>query len=206
VPDPRPHRQQPYGTPRRRPKLCEAVVKMVQSASAPSSCARRGRESGRRLHGEDAQRFGERSRRRGATRVDDPARPHSRVETAPGSMRLRHASSSRERGARTARTIAFPFSPAQSWLSRWRRESGPPVSARTIATPRKGASAPTDADDRFDDSRHRRRTLASNGKQASVIWSRRVAAVRRWRTSAFCESARQQVGVGWTQPALAFAQ
>jgi len=32
-----------------------------------------------------------------------------------------------------------------------------------------------------------------------------AAAARRWRTSAFCESARQQVGVGSTQPALAFA-
>ena len=34
-----------------------------------------------------------------------------------------------------------------------------------IASPRKGAPAPTDADDRFDDSRHPRETLASNGKQ-----------------------------------------
>ena len=33
-----------------------------------------------------------------------------------------------------------------------------------------------------------------------------AAAARRGRTSAFCESARQQVGVGSTQPALAFAQ
>ena len=35
--------------------------------------------------------------------------------------------------------------------------------------PRKGAPAGTDADDRFDDSRHLRWTLASNGKHASVI-------------------------------------
>jgi hypothetical protein len=35
--------------------------------------------------------------------------------------------------------------------------------------PRKGAPEPTDADDRFDDSRHPRRTLASNGKQASAV-------------------------------------
>ena len=32
-----------------------------------------------------------------------------------------------------------------------------------------------------------------------------VAAARRWRTSAFCESVRQQFSVGSTQPALAFA-
>ena len=37
--------------------------------------------------------------------------------------------------------------------------------------PRKGTPAPTDADDRFDDSRHLRRTLASTGKQASAIWA-----------------------------------
>ena len=40
---------------------------------------------------------------------------------------------------------------------------------RAVAMPRKGAPAPTDADDRFDDSRHPHRTLASNGKHASVI-------------------------------------
>jgi len=36
-----------------------------------------------------------------------------------------------------------------------------------IAMPRKGAPAPTDADDRFDDSRHPRRTHASNGSRSS---------------------------------------
>jgi len=40
--------------------------------------------------------------------------------------------------------------------------------SRAIAMPRKGALAPTDADDRFDDSRHWRRTLASNGKHPPV--------------------------------------
>jgi hypothetical protein len=35
------------------------------------------------------------------------------------------------------------------------------------ALPRKGAPAPTDADDRFDDSRRSRRTLASNGSRSS---------------------------------------
>jgi hypothetical protein len=48
----------------------------------------------------------------------------------------------------------------------------------------------------------------SESRQASVLRLGRMfaAAARRWRTSAFCESARQQVGVGSTQPALAFAQ
>ena len=39
--------------------------------------------------------------------------------------------------------------------------------------PRKGAPAPTDADDRFDDSRHPRRTLASNGCDRREPASRR---------------------------------
>ena len=72
--------------------------------------------------------------------------------------------------------------------------------------PRKGAPAPTDADDRFDDSRHPRRTLASNGKQASVIWAGVGGGPRAWRTCAFCECARQHVGAGWTVAALASAQ
>ncbi len=72
--------------------------------------------------------------------------------------------------------------------------------------PRKGASAPTDADDRFDDLRHSRRTLASNGKQASVIWAGVGGGRRAWRTCAFCECARQHVGAGWTGAALASAQ
>ena len=38
---------------------------------------------------------------------------------------------------------------------------------RTRGLPRKGAPAPTDGDDRFDDSRHPRRTLASNGSRSS---------------------------------------
>ena len=37
------------------------------------------------------------------------------------------------------------------------------VAHRTTGSPRKGAPAPTDAGDRFDDSRHPPRTLASNG-------------------------------------------
>jgi hypothetical protein len=37
-----------------------------------------------------------------------------------------------------------------------------------IAMPRKGAPAPTAANDRFDDSRHLRRTLASNGEHPRV--------------------------------------
>jgi hypothetical protein len=72
--------------------------------------------------------------------------------------------------------------------------------------PRKGAPAPTDADDRFDDSRPPRRTLASNGKQASVIWAGVRGGPRAWRTCAFCECARQHVGAGWTVAALASAQ
>jgi len=71
--------------------------------------------------------------------------------------------------------------------------------------PRKGASAPTDADDRFDDSRHPRRTLASNGKQASAIWAGVRGSRRASRTCALCECARQHVGAGWTLAALAFA-
>ncbi len=38
---------------------------------------------------------------------------------------------------------------------------------RTSASSRKGTPARTDADDRFDDSRHLRRTLASNGSRSS---------------------------------------
>jgi len=75
-----------------------------------------------------------------------------------------------------------------------------------IAMPRKGAPAPTDADDRFDDSRHPRRTLPSNGKQASAIWAGVRGNRRASRTCAFCECARQHVGAGWTLAALAFAQ
>ena len=60
--------------------------------------------------------------------------------------------------------------------------------------------------DRFDDSRHLRRTLASNGKQASAIWAGVRGSRRASRTCAFCECARQHVGAGWTLAALAFAQ
>ena len=56
-------------------------------------------------------------------------------------------------------------------LALWRRSSTPTAPAPACALPRKGASAPTDADDRFDDSRHPRRTPASNAKEASVIWA-----------------------------------
>ena len=45
------------------------------------------------------------------------------------------------------------------------RRAAPFVGRRAAGLPRKGAPAPTDADDRFDDSRHPRRTLASNGKR-----------------------------------------
>ena len=38
---------------------------------------------------------------------------------------------------------------------------------RACAMPRKGASAPTGADNRFDDSRHLRRTLAPDGSRSS---------------------------------------
>ena len=86
-------------------------------------------------------------------------------------------------------------------LKRNRHERGD----RTSASPRKGASAPTDADDRFDDSRHPRRTLASNGKQASVIGAGIRDSRRAWRTRAFCECARQHAGAGWTLAALASA-
>ena len=80
-------------------------------------------------------------------------------------------------------------------------------SGRASAMPRKGASAPTDADDRFDDSRHPHRTLASNGNQASVIWAGVGGGRRAFRTTcAFCECARQHVGAGWTGGALASAQ
>ena len=72
--------------------------------------------------------------------------------------------------------------------------------------PRKGAPAPTDADDRFDDSRQPHRTLASNGKQASAIWAGVRGSRRASRTCAFCDCARQHVGAGWTLAALAFAQ
>ncbi len=74
------------------------------------------------------------------------------------------------------------------------------------ASPRKGAPAPTDADDRFDDSRHPRRTLASNGKQAYAVWPGVRGSRRASRTRAFCECARRHVGAGWTLAALAFAQ
>ena len=70
----------------------------------------------------------------------------------------------------------------------------------------KGTPAPTDADDRFDDSRHLRRTLASNGKQASAIWAVVRGSRRASRTCAFCERARQHLGAGRTLSALAFAQ
>jgi hypothetical protein len=49
-------------------------------------------------------------------------------------------------------------------------------------------------------------TLGINGKQASVIWAGNDGSRRAWRTCAFCESARQHVGAGWTLAACAFAQ
>ena len=64
--------------------------------------------------------------------------------------------------------------------------------------PRKGASAPSYADDRFDDSRHPRRTLGLQ-RQAGVRHRAGIRDSRRaWRTCAFCECARQHVGAGWT--------
>jgi hypothetical protein len=63
------------------------------------------------------------------------------------------------------RTSAFPRrqSPAADRPARvqWRRSSAPTAPAPACAWPRKGASARTGADDRFDDSCHLRRTLAS---------------------------------------------
>jgi hypothetical protein len=50
------------------------------------------------------------------------------------------------------------------------------------------------------------RTSEINGKQTSVTWTGVLGSRRARRTSAFCESARQHVGVDWTLPALAFAQ
>ena len=52
------------------------------------------------------------------------------------------------------------------------------VRRRAAGSPRKGAPAPTDADDRFDDSRHLRRTLASTDR------ARRKPASRRSGTGA----------------------
>jgi len=51
-----------------------------------------------------------------------------------------------------------------------------------------------------------RRTPRINGKQTSVIWAGIRGSRRAWRTSAFCESARQHAGAGLTLAALAFAQ
>ena len=49
-------------------------------------------------------------------------------------------------------------------------------------------------------------THAFNGKHASVIWVGIRGSRRAWRTSAFCESARQDADAGWTLAALALAQ
>jgi hypothetical protein len=49
-------------------------------------------------------------------------------------------------------------------------------------------------------------TFEINGKHASVIWVGIRGSRRAWRTSAFCESARQDADAGWTLAALAFAQ
>ena len=63
-----------------------------------------------------------------------------------------------------------------------------------------------EADARFRHLGALRRALGTNGKQASVIWAGVRGSRRAWRTCAFCESARQHAGVGWTLAALAFAQ
>ena len=67
---------------------------------------------------------------------------------------------------------------------------------RTIATPRKGASAPTDADDRFDDSRHPRRTLASNGSRSSGARVSSERNRRRLGRSLLAQSARGTTAAG----------
>ena len=67
----------------------------------------------------------------------------------------------RLRSRATRATIAFPESDRPDG-----REPAMPL-------PRKGTPAPTDADDRFDDSRHPHRTLASNGSRSSGPASRR---------------------------------
>ena len=80
---------------------------------------------------------------------------------------------SRRRKARNARkpsfslVIAFAFRRPRTALLLWRRSSTPPPPAPACALPRKGASAPTGAVNRFDDSRHLRRTLAPDGSRSS---------------------------------------
>ncbi len=64
----------------------------------------------------------------------------------------------------------------------WRRLAFRGAAERACAMPRKGTPAPTDADDRFPDSRHLRRTLASNGEhQPAPRASREGAGSERGR-------------------------
>jgi hypothetical protein len=85
----------------------------------------------------------------------------------------------RGRKARISRTIAFALSPPRSAPLHWRRRRRPRRSAFTIAMPRKVASAPTDGDDSFDDSRHLRGTLASNPSRS--LGTRALTERRRLR-------------------------
>ena len=81
-----------------------------------------------------------------------------------------------------------------------------PSLAPTTASPRIRASAPVSVALAFVISASRAGRPESTESMRWRLGRMYAAAARRWRTSAFCESARQQVGVGSTQPALAFAQ
>ena len=59
--------------------------------------------------------------------------------------------------------------PPRSGRAQRRQSRRQPSSRPSCALPRKGTPARTDADDCFDDSRHLRRTLASNGKKAPAV-------------------------------------
>jgi hypothetical protein len=74
-------------------------------------------------------------------------------------------------GTRGLPAIAFVRGASRGPRSQWRRSRRQASSRLACALPRKGTPAPVDPDDRFDDSRHLRRTLASNGKQTSVMWA-----------------------------------
>jgi hypothetical protein len=105
------------------------------------------------------------------------------------------------RHERSDRTSAFSRrqSPGAGRPGRvqWRPSNRPAARRRAIGMPRKGASAPTDADDRFTIHATRAGRSASNGKQVSVIGAGIRDNRRARRTCAFCECARQHVGAGW---------
>ena len=91
-----------------------------------------------------------------------PRKAGVRISAAPSSSSLVLAPRSKRARPRLG-TTAFVLGPAWAALSQRRRRARQRLRRAASALPRKGASAPTDADDRFDDSRHPRRTLASNG-------------------------------------------